>query len=128
MTTFTVLDNIVACGISNANGPGNLTTSPAQRIATEMFDNDFDACINMSDDDIKSYLKTFSELPQAQSQVRLMPGAQRNLKAFVQHICHRIRQHLRPSTVCLVVRSAQEQMGAQRAHFGRNTKTSFYHG
>ena len=79
MATFTVLQNIIACGISDQNGPGNLTTSPAERIATEMFDNDFDACINMSDDDIKSYLKTFCDLAQAQGQVRLMPGAQRGL-------------------------------------------------
>ena len=90
---YTVLDNIVACGISGVIDRA-LNTSPAQRIASEMFNNSFSSCLSMSDSDIRGYLKTFNELPQAQGQVRMMPGAQRNIRAFVQFISHRARQDL----------------------------------
>lgn len=53
----------------------------------------------MTEYDIKGYLKNFSNLPQAQGQICMMPGAQRNIKTFIQHICDRIRCDLPPEEV-----------------------------
>ena len=73
-TKYTVLDNVVACGISDIQ-QANVGTSPAERIANEIFNDNFNACLSMSDADITCYLKTFSELTQAQGQVKLCLGA-----------------------------------------------------
>lgn len=88
-----MLQNIIACDVSN-DRQGGLGSSPAERMAKEMFNGSFESCLSMTDADIRSYLKTFSELSQNLGQVRLMPGAQRNIRAFVQFISHRAQQNL----------------------------------
>ena len=112
---YTVLDNIVACGISD-EVDRNLNTSPAQRIASEMFNDNFNSCLSMSDSDIRGYLKTFNELPQAQGQVRMMPGAQRNIRAFVQFISHRARQDLPLDEVVYDTTMQVEMFDMRRDH------------
>lgn len=114
-TKYTVLDNIVACGVSNVE-QGTIGSSPAQRIATEMFNDSFDSCLSMTDTDIRGYLKTFSELTQAQGQVKLMPGAQRNLRAFVQQTSHAARRNLPLDEVLFDPSMQVEMLNMRKEH------------
>ena len=93
--SLTVLDGVIACGISNAINPA-IGSSPAQRIAQGFFDNNFQTCMTLKDKEIDTMNKTFSDLNQQQGQVRLMPHEIRRLKAFTQHVCHLIRLELDP--------------------------------
>ena len=78
----TVLDSVIACGVNNVQLFNGQTK--AQRIAGEVFDNDFESCRFKSIDELKEDLKAYSGLTAAQGQIRLNPGIKRNLRAFVQ--------------------------------------------
>ena len=98
MAANTILDGIILCGIDNAITHG-LTTSPAQRVATEVFSDDFNTCIDLSDAQLDSMFKTFASLNVNQGQVRLMPGRITRIKAFTQFVCHQTRLGIDPATV-----------------------------
>ena len=91
---FTVYDNIVACGISDIVAPAALGTSPAQRVSSEIFGNVFSNCLIMTDDDIKSYIKSMSDMTIGEGRVKFSPSVARYLKAFIQFICDRMRKNL----------------------------------
>ena len=95
---LTVLDGIIACGIDNTiQGP--LNSSPASRVATQIFNDDFTTCLTLTDEEIDNSFKVFSGLTQALGQVRLMPGMIKMVKAFTQHVAHTIRLELNPEEV-----------------------------
>lgn len=96
---FTVYDNIVACGISDIVAPAALGTSPAQRVSSEIFGNVFSNCLIMTDDDIKSYIKSMNDMTIGEGRVKFSPSVARYLKAFIQFICDRMRKDLPPDTV-----------------------------
>ena len=78
----TVRDAIAACGIDNNNlFDGRM---PAQRIATDMFDDEFQSCLDKTNDEIDADIKTYSSLTQLQGQIRLQPGHKKGIRAFVQ--------------------------------------------
>ena len=78
----TVLDSVITCGVNNVALFGGLTQ--AQRIASEIFDNDFESCRFKTNEEVKEDLKAYSTLTVAQGQIRLQPGVKRNLRAFIQ--------------------------------------------
>ena len=82
MAENTVLDAIILCGVDNAvrfNG-----STAAERIATEIFDDDFASCMDKSVNDLESDLKAYSSLTVANGQIRLLPATKKNLRAFIQ--------------------------------------------
>ena len=56
----------------------------AQRIADDIFDNDFLSCIDKDINEVEEDFKTYSNLTVNQGQIRLPPGTKRQIKAFVQ--------------------------------------------
>ena len=86
---FTVQDAMIACGIDNVTLFDG--SPPTTRIATNLFDDDFTACMEKTYKDLDDDLKGYSILTQAQGQIRLTPGTKKNLKAFVQWTRYRIR-------------------------------------
>ena len=91
----TVFDAIVACGVDNAirfNGD-----TAAERIATEIFDNDFMSCIDKDVSELEDDFKTYSGLTVNQGQIRLHPGTKRHIKAFIQWTKDQKRTGLNPS-------------------------------
>ena len=73
----TVYDAIIACGVDDAafwNGSTN-----AQRISTDMFDNDFDSILNKSYEEMDKDVKSYSIMMVANGQIRLNPGMKRNI-------------------------------------------------
>ena len=67
--SFTVYDAMVTCGVDTTvtfNG-----SNKAQRIATDIFDDDFHTCIDKTIKEINSDLKDYSQLTVTQGQIRL---------------------------------------------------------
>ena len=64
----------------------------------DMFDNDFASCMDKSDEEIDSDLKTYSSMTILQGQIRLNPGSKRSLKAAIQWVKDLIRTDNDPTT------------------------------
>ena len=77
----TVRDALALCGINNVALFGGRTQ--AERIATEVYGDDFDACKDKTHDELKEDLKSYSQLTVANGRIRLNPGVKRNMKAFM---------------------------------------------
>ena len=74
---YTVLDGMVECGVDNTVNFN--TQTPAERIAEELFDDDFTSCMDKTSEELRSDFKTYSDLIVAQGQIRLTPGVKRNI-------------------------------------------------
>ena len=79
----TVEDLLLACGVPNDGILFNGDTK-AERIATEVFNDDFTSCMDITFEDFESECKTYAGLTVAQGQIRLTPGTKRNIKALIQ--------------------------------------------
>ena len=79
---YTVYDAMVLCGIDDAARYHGDTA--CVRIATEMFDDDFNSCMDKTMTEVDSDLKAWSTLTANQGQIRLSPGTKKKLKAFMQ--------------------------------------------
>ena len=73
---------MIACGVNYINV--FLGDTPAFHLATDIFGDDFTTCMDKTFKEFDSYFKTYSNLTQAQGQIRLLPGIKRNIKAFIQ--------------------------------------------
>ena len=94
---FTVLEAMIACGIdNNALFDGE---TQAARIASDIFDDTFTTCMDKSFKELDADFKTYSDLTQAQGQIRLLPGVKKRVKAFIQWSRDQIRQGLSPSHI-----------------------------
>ena len=75
---------MIACGVNNVDA--FLGDTPAFRLATDIFADDFTTCTDKTFEELDSNLKTYSDLTQAQGKNRLLPGIKRNIKAFIQWV------------------------------------------
>jgi hypothetical protein len=81
---FIVYDGMVLCGVNDdAEFKGD---TPAVRIASDLFGDDFATCMNKGFTELDYEFKTCCELTVNQGQVRLLPGTKRNIKAFIQWV------------------------------------------
>jgi hypothetical protein len=79
---FNVYDTMVACGVNDTDNFDGDT--PAVRMATDLFGDDFATCMDKSFAELDGEFKTYSDLTQNQGQTRLLPGTKRNIRAFIQ--------------------------------------------
>ena len=56
----------------------------AERLASDLFSDDFHTCMDKTHGELDSDFKTYSDLTQAQGQIRITPGVKKNIKALVQ--------------------------------------------
>ena len=110
----TVHDAMVACGVDNITQFHNQTS--AQRIAEDVFDNDFMSCIDKDVSDLEEDLKTCSGVTVAQGQIRLLPGTKRHIKAFIQWAKDLIRTGQDPSQLVFPVAETPNLMRRQKSH------------
>ena len=73
---------LLTCGVPNDGVLFNGATK-ANRIANEVFNDDFNSCMDISHEDFDSECKTYSGLTVVQGQIRLTPGTKRNIKAII---------------------------------------------
>lgn len=119
---FTVMDAMIACGINNAvffNG-----ATACQRIATEIFDNDFLSCLDKSYTELDDSLKDYSALTVANGQIRLTPGIKTNVKAFIQWTRDLIRVGEDPSVLAFPVADAATLIRRYKTHVQFINKSS----
>lgn len=83
MAMQTMRDVMISCGVPDDNVLFDGDDKP-DRIAAELFDDDFDSCAILSFKDVEEGCKTLSALNVNQGQIRLNPSTKRNLKAFVE--------------------------------------------
>ena len=110
----TVLDSVIACGVNNVLLFGGNTQ--AERISTDVFDDDFESCLFKSNEELKEDLKTYSSLTVAQGQIRLQPGVKRNLRAFIQWSKDRLRRSEDPTVTPFPVATTPALIRREQAH------------
>ena len=111
---FTVLDAIAACGVDNAilfNG-----NTAAQRVATDIFDDDFETCMDKDLKELDEDLKSYSQLTLAQGQIRLQPGIKKRIRAFIQWSRDMIRVGDDPTTIAFPVGETAELIKRMKDH------------
>ena len=73
---------MIACGVNNVDV--FLGNTPAFRLATDIFGDDFTTCMDKTFVELDSNFKTYSDLTQVQGQIRLLPGIKQKFKVFIQ--------------------------------------------
>ena len=79
---LTVIDGMVACGMDHDALFQDETQ--AQRLATDIFGNQFSACLDVTFKELDEHFKTYTDLTAAQGRIQIRPGVRKNIKAFVQ--------------------------------------------
>jgi hypothetical protein len=111
---FTVRNAMIACGVNDeALFDGD---TPAQRIAADLFGDDFSTCMDKSYEELNQEFKTYSDLTQNQGQIRLMPGTKRLIKAFIQWARDERRLGRDPSTIAFPVENAPILLRRYKTH------------
>ena len=118
----TVYNAMILCGVDdNANFNGE---TAAQRIAAEVFDDDFASCMDKTlpelDDDFKSY----SSLTAQNGQIRLNPGVKKRIKAFIQWSRDQIRVGMDPATMVFPPDNTTELIRRMKTHEAYKKKAS----
>ena len=111
---FSVLDAMILSGINNVDQFNGQT--PAERMATEIFDDDFESCIDKTYKELDEDFQSFSSLTVALGRITLPPGVKRNVRAFVQWSQDQIRVGIDPSTVPFPVIDANVLIRRHKTH------------
>ena len=111
---YTVRDAITACGVNNVTQFGGRTQ--AQRIASEVFDDDFESCRFKSNEELKEDLKSYAGLTVAQGRIHTHPGVRRNIRAFIQWAKDRYRRSEDPTVTPFPVAQAAMLIKREQAH------------
>ena len=111
---FTVANNIFICGVDS---PMLFNTSTqAQRIAEELFDDDFSSCMDKTSTELDEELKSYSSLTVTNGQIRLAPGVKRNIRAFIQWVRDKYRLGEDPTQVTFDVNTAAIYIKRMKHH------------
>jgi len=78
----TIRQAIAACGVDDVEVV--LGQTHAQRMATDMFDNDFDSCMDKTVDELTNDFKSYATLTIAQGRITINPGIKRRITALIQ--------------------------------------------
>lgn len=106
---------LIACGVPDDGILFNGSTK-AERIANDIFDDDFNSCLDVSFDDFDSECKTYSGLTINQGQIRLTPGTKRNIKALIQWSRDKIIIGVDPSSMLFPVVQAMTYIRRYKMH------------
>jgi hypothetical protein len=111
---FTVRDAMVVCGVNDETLFDGDTA--AQRVAADLFGDDFATCMDKSFTELDSEFKTYSDLTQNQGQVRLLPGTKRMIKAFIQWVRDERRLGRDPSSRAFPVAEVPNLLRRYKTH------------
>ena len=120
---FTVLEAMIACGVDNVKMFNGQTS--AQRFGSDIFGNDFITSMDKTMDELNQDLKRFSDLTQAQGQIRISLGIKRNIRAFIQWVRDQYRLGLSPENSPFPVGDSANLIRRHKTHkqFVDNSKT-----
>jgi hypothetical protein len=111
---FTLHDAMVACGVNDTDNFDDDT--PARRMATDLFGDDYATCMDKSFAELDDEFKTYSDLMQNQGQIRLLPGTKRNIRAFIQWTRDERRLGRDPSLVPFPLADAPNLLRRYKMH------------
>ena len=120
---FTVLAAMIACGVNNDLLFHDMTQ--ADRVSTDIFGNDFAACMDITFKELDEYFKNYGDLTVAQGQIRFTPGTRKNIKAFVQWTRDEIRLGRNPQDTPFPVNTVSDLIRRYKTHekFQSDAKT-----
>ena len=75
---LTVVDAMIACGVDHEFL--FLDETQAQRLASDIFGDQFATCLDVHFKELDDHFKTYSDLTLAQGQIRVRPGTRKNIK------------------------------------------------
>ena len=121
--TFTVREGMVSCGIDDAMAYHGETN--AERMASDVFGDTFETCLDKSFEELDADFKTYSDLTVTQGQIRLSPGVKRNVRAFIQWVRDEVRLGRNPSHTAFPVANAAMLLRRYKTHeqFIKRSKT-----
>ena len=105
---------MIARSVNNVNV--FLGDTPAFCLATDIFGDDFTTCMDKTFVELDSNFKTYSDLTQAQGQIRLLPGIKQNIKAFIQWVRYEQRLGRNPETMAFPVVQALALLRCYKPH------------
>ena len=111
---FTVRMALTACGIDNValfQGETN-----AERIADQLFSNEFGTCIDKTDAELTDEMSNFANLLANNGRIRLAPGVTIRVKAFIHWASHCLRQGIDPSTLPFPVANTATLIRQSKTH------------
>lgn len=111
---YTVEQAIGACGVLNAGQYQGFTD--AERIAADVFDDDFASCMDKTHGELDDDFKTYQDLAANAGRIRLDPAAKKNIKAFVQWTKDEIRQGRDPALTVFPVNEAVALIRRHKSH------------
>ncbi len=119
---FTVAQVMQRCGVALVVFNGQ---TMAQRIATEVFQDSFESCLDKSITEFDDDLKILSELTVANGRIRLSSTVKRNLKAFIQWCKDKLRIGDDPSQLLFPINDVNDLLRRAKSHklFVEKSKT-----
>ena len=78
---YTIADAMVKCGVSDTDIVEG--ESAAKRFPSDIFSNSYDICKDKTMEEVQNDLKYYSNLTQAQGQIRVTPGIIQRIQAFI---------------------------------------------
>ena len=118
----TVLNAIIACGVDHValwNG-----STAAERIASDVFDDDFYSCMDKSFEDLDDDMKSYSSLTVMNGQIRLNPVTKKNIRGFIQWSRNRIQCNEEPGEFIFLVADIPSLIQRYKAHQAYVKKSS----
>ena len=111
---MTVVDAMIACGLDHDNL--FMDQTQAQRFASDVFDDLFTSCLDVTFKELDDHFKTYGDLTIAQGQIRVCPGTRKNIKAFVQWTRDELRLGRDPSTTPFPVDTVSDCIRRYKTH------------
>ena len=88
---YTVAKALARCGMSEEEGPASVEKlSDAKRVAKEVFQDDFNKCMDISFKNLEKDFETFEELPQNEK-ITFSVSTRKNIKEFIQWVRDQVR-------------------------------------
>ena len=107
MAQNTVKDAMVLCGLDDDD---------SETIASEIFLDDFQSVMDISETELTDSFKTLSGLTQAQGQLRVLPAQKNKIKAFIQWVRDMIRTGIDPASRTFPVDEAAGLLRRAKTH------------
>ena len=118
---YTVMDAMILCGVDNENNFDGKTA--AERFAADIFSDSFQICMDKTIEELQNDLKQYSNLTQAQGQIRVSPGVFQRIHAFIQWSRDMIRTGIDPSTLSFPVQNTAILITNYKSHQAFITKS-----
>ena len=111
---LTVVDAMAACGVDHIALFQDETQ--AQRLATDIFGNQFASCLDVTFKELDEHFKTYGDLSVAQGRIQVRVGVRKNIKAFVQWTRDQLRLGHEPSAIPFPIDRVSDLIRRYKTH------------